>query len=190
MLSLVLLSVILSGPALAGDAPQVYRFGEWTLIAPATVNAEVLSASGPAIAVPTGGLELLAYWQDGSQRAVALRFDALDPKKDVVAMKSHRNIRRLKGCGFGTGARIKPYKAALPKDAEPVTFPDEGRLQLLGSDRSLRRAGDVLVADLGGARVQLAEDSPVVRVGEWDSADFCRFELSKNSELDEESEDH
>ena len=46
-----------------------------------------------------------------------------------------------------------------------------------GSDRGLRRVGEELIADLGPYRVKIALDSPIVRLGEWDSADFCRFEL-------------
>ena len=186
LLFLVLLLGITAMPASAQDARSVYRFGEWTLIAPPGVDAEALAAGTLTLAVPAEGLELLAYWQDGSQRALALRFHPSDAAQDVAAMKSFNRSNRLKGCSLGSGMRIQRLKDALPKDAEPLVFPDDGALMLRGSERGLRRAGDVLVADLGKLRVQLAEDSPTVRVGEWNSADFCRFELNLTVIRDDE----
>ncbi|MES2884369.1 MAG: hypothetical protein V4709_06170 [Pseudomonadota bacterium] len=177
LLSLVLLSVILWQPLRAEEPLRVYRFGSWTLLTPAEISPETLASGREALPIGSQGLELLAYWQDGSQRALALRFDGSDAKQDAVVMKSFRRVNSLKGCKFGPDARLKPFKKMLPKDAEPVDFPDDGGLQLVGSERGLRRNGEVLVLDLGTARVQLSEDSPVVRVGEWNSADFCRFEL-------------
>ena len=177
LLSLVLLSVITWQPLRAEDPLTVYRFGGWTLLAPAALSPAALESGSEALPISSQGLELLAYWQDGSQRALALRFDASDAKQDTVVMKSFRRVNRLNGCKFGADARLKPLKSLLPKEAEAVEFPDEGGLRLTGDERGLRRNGEVLVLDLGTARVQLSEDSPVVRVGEWNSADFCRFEL-------------
>ncbi|MDO9454269.1 MAG: hypothetical protein Q7J29_15625 [Stagnimonas sp.] len=190
LLSLLLLSVIFIAPSQAADAPQIYRFGDWTLIAPPAMTPEALRDGTATLPLSAEGVELLAYWQDGSQRAMALRFDAKDATQDAVVLKSFKRTHRIKGCKFGSLARLKPLKDWLPKDKgfEPAVFPDDGAMTLLGgSARSLRRAGDVLVADLGTTRVQIADDSSTVRLGEWNSADFCRFELIPASqEADEE----
>ena len=177
LLSLVLLSVISAGPTWAAT-PQVYRFGSWTLIAPAEVTPEALATGPHPISSRASGVEFLAYWQDGAQRALALRFDGSDGAKDLVALKSHHRSHRIKGCGLGGSARIAPLSKALPKDVEPVEFPDGGAVSLSGTDRGVRRAGELLVIDQGPLRVQLAEDSPLVRAGAWASAEFCRFELN------------
>lgn len=177
LLSLVLLLVIVWQPLHAEDPLRVYRFGSWTLLTPAEISPAALASGREALSIGSQGLELLAYWQDGSQRALALRFDGGDAKLDAVVMKSFRRVNRLNGCKFGPDAKLKPLRKTLPKEVEAIEFPDDGGLQLIGSERGLRRNGEVLVLDLGTARVQLSEDSPVVRVGEWNSADFCRFEL-------------
>lgn len=186
LLLALLLSVISSAPLRAADDVQVYQFGEWTLIAPANVTPDTLQGDPQAIPVPADGIEFLAYWQDGSKRALALRFDGKDSAKDVAVMKSARTARRLKGCGLGSIARVKPLNETRPKDAATTVFPDGAAVLLAGSERGLRRVGELLVADMGPARVQLNEDSPIVRLGEWDSADFCRFELKVWVEGDEE----
>lgn len=185
LLLLVLLSVISAGPARA-QTPQVYRFGSWTLIAPAEVTPEALATGPHPISSRASGVEFLAYWQDGAQRALALRFDGSDGAKDLVALKSHHRSHRIKGCGLGGSARIAPLSKALPKDVEPVEFPDGGAVSLSGTDRGVRRAGELLVVDQGPLRVQLTEDSPLVRAGAWASAEFCRFELSPVDEDDGE----
>ncbi len=186
LLSVLLLSVISSTALWAADSAQVYRFGGWTLIAPPTVTAEALASGSYALPVTEDGIEFLAYWQDGRERALALRFSGQDLKKDVAVLKSAGSIRRLSGCELGPSSRLKALKSALSKTSEPTVFPDDGSVTLAGSDRGLRRVGDMLVADLGSARVQISEDSPVVRLGEWGSADFCRFELKTWSLGDEE----
>ena len=180
-LSVLLLSVIVGSPVAAADALRVYRFGGWTLLAPADVTPDVLSPAPYLAPMPLEGMEFLAYWQDGKERALALRFSGIEAKQDAIALQSFRSTSLLKGCTFGARGRIKPLKDVLPKDAEALAFPDGGALQLVGSERGLRRNGDILVADLGSARVQITADSPVVRVGEWNSADFCRFELHLKS---------
>lgn len=189
LLCVLLLSVITTGLAGAAEPARVYRFGGWTLLMPADADEPALASGRYSVNVPAEGLELLAYWQDGSQRAVALRFSGSDIKLDAVAMKSFHRSNRLKGCKFGAGARVKSYKDAVPENAPIQAFPDDGVLLLKGSDRSLRRAGEVLVADLGNARVQFAEDSPTVRLGEWNSADFCRFELKPAAAGDDSEDD-
>jgi len=72
-------------------------------------------------------------------------------------------------------------------------LPDTLEVNLPGGDRALRRVADVLVADLGTARIQIADDSPVVRLGLWNSADFCRFEVElrdrQSSGADEDDEE-
>lgn len=171
---------------IAAEPSQVYRFGGWTLITPAEVSPEALRAGPYALRLPLNGIELLAYWQDGSQRAVAIRFSGEAAEKDVVVMKSYRRFNRLKACEFGQPSRFKALKKARPAGVEALEFPDGASLLLGGSERGLRREGDVLVADLGGARVQLQEDSPTVRLGQWDSAEFCRYELV---EADKDLED-
>ncbi len=171
----------------AAEGPQLYRFGNWTLVLPAELAPGTLQAGSYALRLPVTGMELLAYWQDGSQRAVALRFSGRDPAEDAVVMKSFRSSSQLKGCEFGSGSRIKPLKAVLPTDAEALPLPEETSVVLSGSERGLRRSGDVLVADLGTARLQLSEDSPTVRLGDWNSAEFCRFELLERSGEDEDA---
>ncbi len=188
LLLLVLLSVIAHTRAHAAEL-QLYRFGGWMLVAPAALSPQALESGAVTLPVPAGGIEFLAYWQDGRERALALRF-ASDGKLDAAVMSSFGRGRQLKGCKLGNSARLKPMKQVLPrerpKDADIPAFPDDATLVLAGSERRLTRAGDVLVADLGSARVQIADDSPIVRLGEWGSADFCRFELIRNTDEDEE----
>lgn len=164
---------------MAAEPPLLYRFGGWLLLMPAEANPEALEPGPYVLRMPTDGIELMAYWQGGRTRAVALHFDAQDFKKDYVVLKSFLSSSRLKGCGIGPVARIKPLKNLIAKDAVALELPEHGALLLAGSDRGLRRVGELLVADLGSARVQLMADSPVVRVGEWDSAEFCRYELKQ-----------
>ncbi len=187
LLSLVFLLVIVWQPLHAEGPLHTYRFGDWTLLAPAEITPSALASGREALPIASQGLELLAYWQDGSQRALALRFSGSDEKQDAVVLKSFRRVNRLNGCRFGPDARLKSLKSMLPKEVEPVEFPDDGGLQLVGSARGLRRNGEMLVLDLGTARVQLSQDSPVVRVGEWNSADFCRFELRAKPDAPDEA---
>lgn len=186
LLSAVLLSVIAIAPAHAREAVQIYRFGEWTVVAPTSVGPAALTSEAPALLLPLEGLDLVAFWQDGSQRAVGLHFDGRDPKKDTVVVRSLGGTNQVSGCKLGATARLKKMKELVPKDAVVDTFPDDGILQLAGSSRGLRRSGEALVADMGGARVQLLEDSPIVRKGLWDSADFCRIELNPVESAEDE----
>lgn len=180
-LSRVLLSVILcslvAGQTLAAAAEprSVYRFGEWTLLTP------LMPANG---GMPPGQ-EWLLYWQDGSQRALSLRFDA-DPKREHTLLRSGAAVSRLKGCSPRGGGNIPPlHKARAQAASEDQEWADGRTLLLSGGTRGLGRSGDTLVADLADHRVQITADSPLVRVGEWDSADFCRYEL-RNSPGDDE----
>lgn len=195
-LCVLLLSVIPTKLVLAADDEDGrlrYRFGGWTLILPPELPAASLEAGGPPLRMPLEGLEILAYWEDGSQRAIALRFDGSDTRQDKVVLKSLRSVRLLKGCEFGAGARIKTLKKMPEGQPPPPLLPDTLEVNLPGSDRALRRVADVLVADLGTARIQIAEDSPVVRLGQWDSADFCRFEVElkdrKKSRADDDDDE-
>lgn len=195
-LCVLLLSVIPASLVLAAqdeDGQLHYRFGGWTLMLPPALSAATLEVGSPPLRMPLEGLEILAYWEDGSQRAIALRFDGSDARQDRVALKSLRSVRLLKGCEFGAGARIKAMKKMPEGQPPPPLLPDTLEVNLPGSDRSLRRVADVLVADLGTARIQIAEDSPVVRLGQWDSADFCRFEVElkdrKNSRVEDEEDE-
>ena len=98
LLSLLLLSVIAAGSvAQASEAVQAYRFGGWTLIAPAGLDARALSDAHHTLAMPATGLELLAYWQDGRERALALRFSGRSAQDDAVVLKSASRSHRLKG---------------------------------------------------------------------------------------------
>lgn len=195
-LCVLLLSVIPATAVLAAaddSGRHRYRFGGWTLILPPALTATTLEAGGAPLRMPLEGLEILGYWEDGSQRAIALRFDGTDAKKDKVALKSLRSVRALKGCDFGGGARIEALKK-VPEGTPPAPLlPDTMEVNLPGGDRALRRVADVLVADLGTARIQIADDSPVVRLGLWDSADFCRFEVElrdrKGGRGDEEDDE-
>lgn len=174
LLSVVLLPVMAAGLAKAEETTQRYRFGNWVVVVPADAGPDAL-VNGP-VPLTADGVELLVYWQDGSERAVSLHFDATDAGKDLVLLKSYRDVTRLKGCGLGARGRMPKLQKAA-KTLEMPEFPDDAALQIPRSERGLRRVGDVLVADLGTARVQLTDDSPVVRVGEWNSAEFCRYEM-------------
>ena len=163
--------VLSAMPTPAQAAGQAYRFGGWTLFAPVAIEG-----GAQALGAPEKPLEFLLYWQDGSERAVSLSFGP-DAAQDRSALKTGRAMLRFIGCKSRGGGRVAkaPRKpVASPLDTE---FPDETSLLLPDGERGLCRSGELLIADLGGYRVQLAEDSPVVRAGEWDSADFCRFEL-------------
>lgn len=186
-LFVLLLSLIPSSVVIAAEPAQVYSFGGWTLIAPAEISPEALRAGPHVLRLPSTGIELLAYWQDGSQRAVAIRFSGEAPERDAVVLKSYRRSNRLKACKFGQPSRFKVLKKARPANVEAVEFPEGANLLLDGTERGLRRDGDMLVADLGGARVQLQEDSPTVRVGQWDSAEFCRYELIESTKDDDDN---
>jgi len=177
LLSVLLLSVMVATPSFAEDNPTVYRFGDWTLIAPATVNLDLLTAEAPVLKLPVDGMEFLAYWQDGRQRALRWQFKDGETPEDLAVLKSFGRSNLLKGCAFGPPQRIPALKKVRPKGVDALEFPEAGALTIAGSERGLRRMADELVADLGHARIKIRADSPVVRLGEWDSADFCRFEL-------------
>lgn len=181
LLLLVLLSVISAGTAW-GQTPRVYRLGGWTLITPADITPEALSAGPYHMPAPAAGVEFLAYWQDGSERALAVRFHGSDAGQDQIRLKSYHRTHRIKGCGLGVGSRIASLKKMLPKDAEPMEFPDGSAVLFSGNDRSLRRQGELLVIDQSTLRVQLSEDSALIRAGESDSGDFCVFELTREPE--------
>lgn len=169
--------------AAAGAAPNpeasVYRFGQWTVVAPVHLAASEVSPGPYPLSPPQSGSEWLLYFGDGSQRALALRFSG-NAKSDTATLRTHDFAGRLKGCnsGFGFAASLPSLKAARPAAAEISDWPDDSRVVIAGSDRGLRRVGEDLIADLGPFRVKITDDSPVVRVGEWDSADFCRYELN------------
>mgnify|MGYP000346580183 CR=1 FL=1 len=59
-LFVLLLSLIPSSVVTAAEPAQVYRFGGWTLIAPAEVSPEALRAGPYALRPPSTGIELLA----------------------------------------------------------------------------------------------------------------------------------
>lgn len=193
LLSRLLLSVILGcalpPPVLAeaevaGDTQ--YRFGEWLVVLP--VASDLLLSSPQSLAVPVGGFEPRLYWQDGKRRAARLHFDALDAQQDFTVLRSGTARNRLKGCSPRGGGRIAPIG---PLHEDIPEWPDGFEVMLTGSERGLRRSGDTLAADLGTHRVQITLDSPLVRVGEWDSADFCRYELdgrSPNAASDDEDD--
>lgn len=177
------LAVMASAPvsAFAADDPVAYRFGDWVLLSPVP-----LESGTQALKVPVDGLEFRFYWKDGSERAVALRFDGDRGEKDRSLLRSGREQIRFDGCKrAGAGGSIaKLSKKALP-EAIPE-LPDDTALTMNSTERGLRRDGDTVVADLGKHRVQLTSDSPVVRAGEWQSADFCRYELNHASGSPEE----
>ena len=181
----LLLLLILPGVGLAAPAAAVgvYQFGEWTLITPMQVTADELAPGPYTQGLPITGMEFLLFWRDGKERALAVRFDGKDPKDDVTVLRSRNSTDRLKGCKLRDSGRIKSLKKARPAKFEAVEFPDDGAFTIADSTRGFIRHGETLAFDLGSHRVQITEDSPVVRVGEWGSADFCRFELKdKDSE--------
>ena len=172
---MVMAGVTFAAPPAAGS---VYAFGEWTLVTPVPVEAAALVAGPYTLALPAEGSEWRLYHGDGEQRSLALRV-AADPAKDVAILHTHDFTGRLKGChvSFDLAARMPRLKAVRPADAGVQELPDDTVITFAGSDRGLRRVGEELIADLGPYRVKIALDSPIVRLGEWDSADFCRFEL-------------
>lgn len=178
----LLLSLILANAALAApeDESSTYRFGEWAFVMPRAITIEELTQGPYAWQPPLKGLEFLLYWGDGKERALALRFSGENAKDDMTLLRSRFSTDRLKGCQpRGTG-RVRPQKKEKEGEiskVEPPEFPDDASIVFTGSERSLRRYGEILAFDLGTHRVQITRDSPVVRIGEWNSADFCRFEL-------------
>ena len=183
-LSLLFL-MVMAGAAFAAPpvAGSVYRFGEWMLVTPVPVEASALAAGPYTLALPAEGSEWRLYHGDGQQRALALRF-AADPAKDVAILHTHDFTGRLKGChiNFDIAARMPRLKAVQPADAVVQELPDDTVIAFAGTDRGLRRVGEELIADLGPYRVKISADSPIVRLGEWDSADFCRFELHERED--------
>lgn len=186
LLSRLLLLLILPTATAAADAGPVgvYRFGEWTVISPVLLNTEALVPGPYSFELPTSGAEFLLYWQNGKERALAVRFESKPSKDDVTVLRSRYSMSRLKGCEPREGGRIKPLKKARPAEVEAIEFPDDAVVVIAGSERGIARQGETLAFDLGSHRVQITQDSPVVRVGEWGSADFCRFVLKDKDSSD------
>lgn len=186
LLSRLLLLLIL--PSAAAAAPAVpaglYRFGEWTVITPTVLDTDALVPGPYSLELPISGAEFLLYWQEGKERALAVRFESSTPKDDVTVLRSRYSMGRLKGCKPRDGGRIKSLKKARPAKVEAAEFPDDAVIVIAGSERGIARHGETLAFDLGSHRVQITQDSPIVRIGEWGSADFCRFEL-KDKERDD-----
>jgi len=180
------LSLIQTGAQAADktEAAGVYRFGEWTLVAPAIAKPS-LTAGTHTLQLPSTGLELLFYWKEGDERALAVRFNGEDAKEDVSVLRSRFSTERLKGCRARLGGRIKSMDKVRPAEVEAVELPDDTRIIVDGSERGLVRYGETLAFDLGTHRVQITQDSSIVRVGEWDSAKFCRFELKEKEDRDD-----
>lgn len=168
--------------AAATQPRSVYRFGEWTLVTPLMPHD---GETPPQLSAQ--GQDLLLYWQDGRRRALSLRFD-LDPKREQALLRSGAAVNRLKGCSPRSGGGgIPPLrKVRAQAEGEDREWTDGSTLLLAGSARGLSRSGDTLVADMADHRVQITADSPLVRVGEWDSADFCRFELNNDDSRDDD----
>ena len=181
LLLLILPSAYAAGPS---EDVGVYQFGEWTLITPTKIEVDELVPGPHVLRLPVSGMEFLLYWHDGKERALAVRFDGENLKDDVTVLRSRYTTDRLKGCTPHFGGRIKSLKKARPAKVEAVEFPDDGAIVITGSERGFIRHGETLAFDLGTHRVQITQDSPIVRVGEWGSADFCRFEL-KDKDGDE-----
>jgi hypothetical protein len=165
--------------ACAGVEPgaAIYHFGQWTLIAPVHPESSALSPGPYMLNVPPQGSDWLLYHEDGRYRAVSLHF-AANAKDDTAVLRTNDFAGKLKGCNssLGFASNLPSLKAKRP-NMEIVDFPDDSNIIVAGSDRGLRRSGEDLIADLGPFRVKITDDSPVVRLGEWDSADFCRYEL-------------
>lgn len=193
-LSVVFLAGITLGLARAAETPSVFRFGEWVIFTPPGVTAEVLSA-GAALPRNTPPVaEFLAYWRDGKERALSIRFHYDDASKDVIQMRDNQRNYRVKGCKLGSGRpfeRLEKLISIGPEGQMPTmtNFPSGGAVHLPGVERSLRREVDLLIADFGAMRLQLSEDSSVVRVGLWQTGDFCRFELGTPGASDDNQDD-
>lgn len=181
-LSVVFLLGITLGPAQAQQIPSVFRFGDWVIFTPPGVTGDALRA-GVALPQNTPPVaEFLAYWKDGSERALALRFHYEDPTKDVIQMRDNERTYQVKGCDLGRGRPFERLEKLIPIGPEgqmpPMNnFPAGGVVYLPGVERSVRREANLFIADFGALRLQLSEDSSVVRVGLWQTGDFCRYEL-------------
>ena len=171
----------LAAPRARGEV-SAFHFGEWTLVVPAAVTAETLATGSYPLPVASDDAEFLLYWQNGQQRALALRFNRSNAEKDVAVLRSLDTVQRLKGCTGSYGSSMKTLKQALPAGAATPELPDDTVIKLGDDGRGLRRVGDELIADLMPYRVKIALDSLLVRVGEPGSGDFCRWELSPNDE--------
>lgn len=185
-LLLGLLSVM--GPALAApfDPGVALRFGQWTL-ARAKEAPAALPLAPPLYRVeprPGQDEEIYLYFGDGEDRALLLRYSA-KPEDDRAVLMTGVFSQRLDGCKQGMPARLRPLKSVLGSKealkAERAELPDDSVLRVGDGQRSLRRVGDELIADLGRFRVRILADGANVHVGEPESGDFCRFEVDKAS---------
>lgn len=177
LLLVLLLLVIPASMGWAAPNQQNYRFGNWLLVLPAEFGLAAPQTGRTALMEPGEDLDLIAYWLDGRERALALHMNSADSNEDHADVKTHGDSYRIEKCDFGRSARIRPLKQARSAAADAAELPEDFQLQFPDGRRSVQRVGDLLVADLSTARIQIMQDSPVVRVGEWSSGDSCRFEL-------------
>jgi len=176
----------LPGCASTAPAPEVsgFRFGQWTMVLAGRGSAEQLSRAplGPG----SGGapLELFLYWQDGRERALALRFDAEQAKADL---RSRDVVQHLRACSAEGQGRIPGLASLLPSGAGLAELPEGSVVNAGGPGHGLRRVGDELVADLSGFRAKLGTDSYLVFAGDPVSGRFCRWELKgSDAEYDDD----
>lgn len=178
---LPLLLAFFCAPCMAAKAPvresSGFRFGDWTLVLPGLVTKAQLVEGTVELGAKGAPVEMLLYWQDGRERALALRFSETGPREDVAVLRSQAVVERLRGCTASYSASLPPLAAVLAADAARPELPDDTVIRIDGSERSLRRVGEELVADLSPYRVKVAPDTLLVRVGEPGSGEFCRWEL-------------
>jgi hypothetical protein len=161
------------------EAVLAYRFGDWTLVSPAPLETGTQS-----IRLGTEGMEFQIYWKNGRERALSFHFAASEEEADRSLIRSGRSVTRFAGCKPRGGGRIASMPKLPPREELPP-LPDGSALLMGDTERGLRRQGELLIVDLKCHRTQIASDSPLVRAGEWDSADFCRYELRYESEDEE-----
>lgn len=178
---LLLAIALCSPPVWAGTSPMpttAFRFGEWTLVVPGTHTVE----DGAAVIVDLDAQqshELRLYWQDGRDRALALRFNELERAKDRAVLRAYEDIQAIEACAHGAQEDFPAARSDLPLPDEIIELPDDSEFRITGSHRVLRRVGDELVADLSKFRVKVATDSPLVRAGDPSGGDFCRWEMEQ-----------
>jgi hypothetical protein len=157
---------------------SAYRFGDWVLIVPG-IHAVPEGAAVVVDLDPQQSHELRLYWQNGKDRALALRFNDFKPGLDRAVLKAYDDIQVMDACEHGAQDRLPNERTDLPLPPDISELPDDSEFRISGSHRVLRRVGDELVADLAKFRVKVATDSPLVRAGDPASGDFCRWEMEQ-----------
>lgn len=170
-----------------------YRFGDWLLLRPAAAVPPSTARAG-LVVIDSGEQDENLYLfnrKAASDTAVQLHFDGRRREQDFAALRrGDASSRRLKGCDDGRNSdfAIKSLRRLIGKNIPALTqlpeLSDDSLVSIhtAAGERSLRRVGEELIADLGGYRIKLALDTDTLRLGDPVSGDFCYFEAPAASE--------